>query len=308
MRDSIIAVGRRVLEVEGQALLDLADVLKVSFTESVELILRASGHVVVCGIGKSGIVGQKISATLASTGTPSFFLHPAEAFHGDLGRVRSDDVMLLLSNSGETEEVSKLVPFFKVAGCSIISITAKDSSTLAQSADVHIRVSVSKEACALNLAPTSSTTAVMAIGDALAVALMEARGFEPEDFARFHPGGALGRRLLSKVDDFMIPAGEYPEVSPADGILEVIGAMSLARCNMCVVGSSGLITDGDIRRAIERNASNVTDLRASDVMTERPLSIQQGSRMDDALSLMESASVTGLLVVSGDKLVGIIQK
>ena len=307
MRNSIIDIGRRVLEAEGQALLDLVDVLQVSFTESVELILRSSGHVVVCGIGKSGIVGQKISATLASTGTPSFFLHPAEAFHGDLGRVTSDDVMLLLSNSGETEEVSKLVPFFKAAGCSIISITAKDSSTLAQSADVHIRVSVSKEACALNLAPTSSTTAVMAIGDALAVALMETRGFEPEDFARFHPGGALGRRLLSKVDDFMIPAGEYPEVSPADGILEVIRAMSLARCNMCVVGSS--IDNGRyIRRAIERNASKVTDLRASDVMTERPISIQQGSRMDDAYSLMESASVTGLLVVSGDKLVGIIQK
>ncbi|MFI5222342.1 MAG: SIS domain-containing protein, partial [Bacteroidia bacterium] len=239
-----------VFKIEAKSVSDLSDQLTEDFSKAVDAILNIRGRVVVTGLGKSGLIGRKISATLASTGTPSFFMHPVEAFHGDLGVVKNLDLVIGISYSGETEELLKLIPFFKTNKIKFIGITGNPGSTLAKNSDFHLNVKVYKEACPLELAPTSSTTATLAMGDALAVALMKARNFQPEDFAQFHPGGSLGRKLLTTVEDAMFKK-DLPMVKLSDSVKTVINTMSSGRLGLAVVIDqnkiTGIITDGDLR-------------------------------------------------------------
>lgn len=305
-----IEVARRVLGIEARALETLAQRVGAEFDSAVEAILATGGRTVICGMGKSGIVGRKIAATLSSTGTPSFFMHPGEAYHGDLGMVTPQDVFVSISYSGETDEVVKLLPFLKGNGNYLLAITGRPASTLARAADCHLDVSVAQEACPLQLAPTASTTATLAMGDALAVALMEARGFRPENFARFHPGGSLGRKLLARVEDEMVSDG-LPLVGPAASVLDVLHVMTAGRLGLAVVETGeapGVITDGDIRRAIERHEGRVFEVRAVDIMTRSPCVVAVGTRVEDALHLAERRGVSALLVVDQGRLVGIFKK
>jgi arabinose-5-phosphate isomerase len=305
-----IASAKRVLQIEASAVAALAGRLDAQFTQAVEQILSSQGRVIVCGMGKSGIIGRKIVATLASTGTPSFFMHPGEAFHGDLGMVTATDVFVAISYSGETEEVVKLLPFLKDNGNFLVAITGRPTSTLAQAADCHLDAGVAQEACPLALAPTASTTATLAMGDALAVALMEARGFQPENFARFHPGGSLGRRLLSRVEHEMV-AGELPLVdasSPMMDVLQVITRSSLGLAIVQTGSGHAIITDGDIRRALELHGREVFDKSAAELMTASPAHVSVGTRVEDALVLMERRRISSLLVLDGNKLVGVFKK
>ena len=249
---SFIEFAKEVFDIESRAISGLSNLLDDNFTGSVECILGGKGRVIVCGMGKSGIIGKKIVATFASTGTPSFFMHPGEAYHGDLGMVTRNDVFLALSNSGETEEVVKLLPFLKENQNTVISMTGNVNSTLARASHFHLNIKVHTEACPLQLAPTASTTATLAMGDALAVTLMRARKFQPENFAKFHPGGSLGRRLLHRVEDEM-QCDSLPFVSKDAGILDLIRTMTVSGLGLCVIEDKerGVITDGDIRRAIE---------------------------------------------------------
>src|ERR1700761_9435756 len=246
-------IAKRVFNTEIESLRLVADAIDDEFNRVVEAILNNNGKLIVIGIGKSGIIGKKIAATLASTGTPSFFLHPGEAFHGDLGMVEPDDLVILISYSGETDEVLKIIPFLKWNKNSIISITGNPNSTIAKNSDHHLNVCVTREACPLELAPTSSTTVTLVMGDALAVALMEAREFQHEDFARFHPGGSLGRKLLVKVKDLM-RKDNLPFIGEGASFTEVLLRMSEGRLGMVIVGDAGyvkgIITDGDLRRAL----------------------------------------------------------
>lgn len=302
------AAGRRVLEAEARGVSDLIDRVGPDFDAAVETVLASRGRVIVCGMGKSGLVGRKIAATLASTGTPSFFMHPAEALHGDLGMATDADCFLGISNSGETHELVALLPFLLDNGNQIIAMTGNPASTLARHATVHLDVSVAEEACSLNLAPTSSTTAALAMGDALAVAAMEARGFASENFARLHPGGSLGRRLLERVSDVMITC-DLPWVSEHDSILEVIRQMTRSRLGIALVATESgpaLITDGDIRRAVETHDRELFSLVASSIMTTDPLSVAPTTRMEDALGIMDARHISSLLVMSGDELVGVV--
>ena len=263
-------LARRVLRIEAEAVLALIDRIDSDFLQALRLILNCRGRVVVSGMGKSGHVGRKIASTLASTGTPAYFVHPAEASHGDLGMITRDDVLIALSNSGESAELLMIVPIIKRQGAKLISLTGNAQSTLAIEADVHLDAAVKQEACPLNLAPTASTTAVLALGDALAVALLDSRGFGAEDFARSHPGGSLGRRLLTHVRDVMRVGRAVPEVVPATTLPDAILEMSRGGIGMTAVVSPehrviGIVTDGDLRRAFARNL----DLRAltvSDIM------------------------------------------
>lgn len=305
-----IASAKRVLQIEASAVAALAGRLDAQFSQAVEQILSSQGRVIVCGMGKSGIIGRKIVATLASTGTPSFFMHPGEAFHGDLGMVTATDVFVAISYSGETEEVVKLLPFLKDNGNFLVAITGRPASTLAQAADCHLDAGVAQEACPLALAPTASTTATLAMGDALAVALMEARGFQPENFARFHPGGSLGRRLLSRVEHEMV-AGELPLVdasSPMMDVLQVITRSSLGLAIVQTGSGHAIITDGDIRRALELHGREVFDKSAAELMTASPAQVSVGTRVEDALVLMERRRISSLLVLDGNKLVGVFKK
>lgn len=302
---------RRVLAIESQALQSVSEHLDGAFDAAVDLILGGSGRVIVSGMGKSGIVGRKISATLASTGTPSFFLHPSEAFHGDLGMVTPEDCFLAISHSGETEEVVRLLPFITESGNGLIALTGRRTSTLAVAADVHVFAGVPREACPLQLAPTASTTAALALGDALAVALMEARDFRPENFARLHPGGSLGRRLLSTVDDLMQHT-RLPVVRPEADVLSVVGAMAEAGLGLAVVvGEHGLavITDGDIRRALKNAGKEIFSQTAQELMTREPVTVSAGTRSHDAFQLMERAGVAALLVTDPEgSLIGVLKK
>lgn len=305
-----IEVARRVLGIEARALDAVAQRVGAQFGEAVEAILATGGRTVICGMGKSGIVGRKVAATLSSTGTPSFFMHPGEAYHGDLGMVTPQDVFVSISYSGETDEVVKLLSFLKSNGNYLLAITGRPGSTLARAADCHLDVSVAQEACPLQLAPTASTTATLAMGDALAVALMEARGFRPENFARFHPGGSLGRKLLARVEDEMVSDG-LPLVGPAASVLDVLHVMTAGRLGLAVVETDeapGVITDGDIRRAIERHEGRVFEVRAADIMTRSPCVVAVGTRVEDALRLAERRRVSALLVVDQGRLVGIFKK
>ena len=296
----VLAAGRRALTIEAQAVAALSDRLDATFAAAVQAFLGCQGRVVVTGMGKSGHVAGKIAATLASTGTPSFFLHPAEASHGDLGMITRGDVVLALSNSGETAEVLTILPLIKRMGVPLVSMTGNPASTLARESDVHLDVRVPAEACPLNLAPTASTTASLAMGDALAVALLEMRGFTPEDFARSHPGGALGRRLLLRVEDVMRTGEALPAVQASTplsgGLLEMsrkgLGLTAIVDGDGRVLG---IFTDGDLRRTLDGQI-DVHRTAMSDVMTRGCKTIGPGELAAEAVRLMEQHRITGLLV------------
>lgn len=302
---------RRVLSVEARALDGLAAALDETFLAAVDTILRAKGRLVVTGMGKSGIVARKIAATLASTGTPSFFLHPAEALHGDLGMVTEGDVVLALSNSGETEELLRLTPAFRRMGVPVVAITGAPGSGLASAATVHIPVMVDREACPLGLAPMASTTAQMALGDALAAALMERRGFQAEDFARLHPGGKLGKRLM-KVSELMHAGGELPAVPPELPMQEVIYEISRKRLGVAVVAAGdgsvlGVITDGDLRRLLERQGGDLLAKTAGDCAVRGPATVGPDLLAAEALALLEKRKITSLVVTDASgKLLGVL--
>ena len=299
-----IGVGRRVLDIEARAVDCLKDSLDDSFSAACDLMLAARGRVIVTGMGISGHVGSKLAATLASTGTPSFFVHPGEASHGDLGMITPDDVVLALSNSGETAEVLAILPVIKRKGTALIGMTGRPQSALAQLSDVHLTVAVSEEACPHNLAPTSSTTAALAMGDALAIALLEARGFTPEDFAMSHPGGSLGRRLLLKVDDIMHAGEQLPVVASGTSLSEALLEMTRKGLGMTAITRddgtlAGIFTDGDLRRMLDRDI-DIRKATIDEVMVAQPITIEPGHLAAEALQIMESRKINGLMVCDQD--------
>ncbi len=304
-----IELARKVLRIEADAVSALADRVGAEFERAVEVILKRHGRVIVTGIGKSGHIARKLAATLASTGTPAYFVHAAEAAHGDLGMITPEDVVIALSNSGSSEEVLTIVPLVKRQGARLISMTGKPESVLARESDVHLNVAVAEEACPLNLAPTASTTAALALGDALAVALLDARGFGAEDFARSHPGGALGRRLLTHVSDVMRARAAVPSTAEDAPLTEALLTMTKGGMGMtAVLGANdmpnGIFTDGDLRRALEKGC-DVRSAKLADVMTRNPRSIGPEALAVEAAELMERMRITQLLVVDADgRLVG----
>ena len=296
---------------EAEAVQSLAGQLTDDFEKAVRAILATHGKVIVTGMGKSGLVGRKIAATLASTGTPSFFLHPGEAYHGDLGMIEAGDIVLALSNSGQTDEVLRLIPYLQECGNTVIAMTGNAGSTLAKNSTYHLDVSVKSEACPLSLAPTCSTTAQLAMGDALAVALMNERGFRAEDFARFHPGGSLGRRLLTRVGDGM-RSEHLPTASPSSRLGEVIITISDARMGVAVILDegkiAGIVTDGDVRRAMLKYGARFFDITADEIMTRTPKTVSVADRLTDAEQLMQDNKIHSLIVVDRDgKLAGIVE-
>jgi arabinose-5-phosphate isomerase len=308
--DRALALARDVLATEAAAILALSQRLAGPFVAAVDLMLRCRGRVVVSGIGKSGHVGGKIAATLASTGTPAFFVHPAEASHGDLGMITADDVVLMLSNSGETDELLLLTPHIRRQGAGIVALTGNAQSSLAQAADVHLDAAVDAEACPLGLAPTASTTAALALGDALALALLDARGFSVDDFARSHPGGALGRRLLTRVRDVMVSGDALPIVGSDATLLAAVTEMGGKGMGMTVICDQGgrvcgIFTDGDLRRSLSRGG-DIAQTPVREVMTRTPRMIGPDRLAIDCVLLMETPpKVTQLLVVDGEeRLVG----
>jgi arabinose-5-phosphate isomerase len=310
--ENSIDIAKKVLKIEADAVAALAERLDSTFEKAINIIFKSRGRVVVTGMGKSGLVGKKIAATLASTGTPAFFMHPAEASHGDLGMVTSDDVIIAISNSGETEELSGLIPFLKRFNVSLIAMTGSLNSTLAKSADVHLDVSVKEEACPLGVVPTASTTAALAMGDALAVALLVKRGLKQEDFAFFHPGGNLGKKLFIKVKDLMHTGNALPFVSPETEMTKAVVEMSSKRLGVAIVSDTsrkilGVLTDGDIRRGIEKWGKDFFDMKAGDVMTKNPKTISEDELAVKALAIMETHSITSLAVPDSDgKAIGVI--
>jgi arabinose-5-phosphate isomerase len=296
---SLIAAGRRAIEIEGRALAALLPRLDASFARACSICLACKGRVIVTGMGKSGHIAGKIAATLASTGTPSFFMHAAEASHGDIGMITREDVLLAVSNSGETAEVLLMIPHVSRLGVPLIAITGNAKSNLARAASVHLDVSVAEEACPLNLAPTASTTATLALGDALAVAMLEARGFTPQDFARSHPGGALGRKLLLHVADVMRTGEALPVVSPGASLAQGLLVMSKQGLGMCVVVENGkmrgVFTDGDLRRALDRQV-DVHRIQMHEVMISPGKSVQPQDLAAEAAHLMEKHRITALPV------------
>ena len=310
--DSSGAIGtaRALFDAYTGAIGRLDAALGSDFTAAIDMILGTAGHVVVCGMGKSGLIGRKIAATLASTGTPSLFLHPAEAIHGDLGMVRAGDVVILISNSGETEEIVRLLPALQRLDAQIIALTAVGASSMARAARIVLDISVDREACPLNLAPTTSSLNTLVIGDAIAVALMEARGFEVADFAMTHPGGSLGRRLLTRVRDAM-RSDELPFVSPEASMQDVILKMTEGRLGMALVGSAdhlvGIITDGDLRRLLVQGA-DLSVTMAGQVASASPLTIDGAQLMADAEARMQESKVQCLVVTDADGHVeGVVQ-
>jgi len=308
-----IKEAKRVLRVEAQSILDLAERIDENFSRAVELLYHCKGKVVLMGMGKSGLVGRKIASTFASTGTPAFFLHPAEGLNGDFGMLAKEDVIIAISNSGETRELLEVLPLIKRYGNRLITLTGNSSSTLAKGGDVHLDVRVKEEACPLGLAPTASTTATLALGDALAVALMEKRDFKKEDFAILHPGGALGKRLLLKVDDLMHTGKAFPTVSEKTLMKDAVFEITSKRLGVTAVCNAeghlvGVITDGDLRRALEK-FSDLFNREASEVMTKNPKWIERDALAAKAVQRMEEYSITSLFVFEkgGDKVpVGII--
>ena len=299
-----LELGRQTLSIEAAAVAALEKGLDGNFSQAVELILNSHGRVIVSGMGKSGHVARKIAATMASTGTPAYFVHPAEASHGDLGMITHDDVLLALSNSGESEELLSILPSVKRQGARLIAMTGAPASRLAREADIHLDASVDQEACPHNLAPTASTTAALALGDALAVALLDARGFGPEDFARSHPGGSLGRRLLTRVSDVMRAGNEVPSVSPSATIGEAIVAMSRGGLGLVAVldperRPCGIFTDGDLRRAFEKRL-DLQHGEIASIMHPSPHGISPQRLAVEAVEMMERLRINALLVVDDD--------
>ena len=298
---SILQLARDTLDIESAALQDLKSRLDERFVQAVNMMLNVRGRVVVTGMGKSGHIGRKIAATLASTGTPAMFVHPAEASHGDLGMIKLVDVVLGISNSGESDELVAILPVLKRQGVPLIAMTGGLNSSLARHADVVLDSSVAKEACPLNLAPTASTTAQLALGDALAVALLDARGFKPEDFARSHPGGSLGRKLLTHVSDVMRAGDAVPQVAPEASFPDLMREMSHKGLGASAVVDAhgqvlGIFTDGDLRRLIEKG-QDLRALKAGEVMHARPRTIRQDALAVEAAEMMEAHRITSILVV-----------
>ncbi|MEF1327660.1 KpsF/GutQ family sugar-phosphate isomerase [Vibrio sp. M260121] len=305
----IIKIAKDVIQTEVDGLIYMGAHIDSSFTQAVNAILTARGRTIICGMGKSGIVGKKIAASFASTGTPSFFMHPGEAFHGDLGMVKPEDVFIAISNSGETDEVLKLLPFLRDNGNYVIALTGKSGSTLAKNAHCHLDIAIPKEACPHQLAPTSSTTATLVMGDALTVALMESREFLPENFARFHPGGSLGRRLLSKVSDEMV--SEFPLVKESADFTSVVHAISDGKLGLVLVEVEqglAIITDGDVRKAMNANGKQVFDLKARDILTLNPAKISGSASTQSAYEVMENKKITSLIVVEDERVIGVLKK
>ncbi|MGH9203223.1 MAG: KpsF/GutQ family sugar-phosphate isomerase [Vicinamibacterales bacterium] len=299
-----LSLARKVLQTEAAAVLALADRLDARFAQAVALVRDCRGRVIVSGLGKSGIIGHKIAATFSSTGTPAFFLHLGEASHGDLGIIQSDDVVIALSYSGETEELTHVLETVKRLGTRLIAITGDTSSTLGQAADVAIDCSVSEEACPMNLVPTASTTAALALGDALAMAVLVEKGFKPEDFADRHPGGKLGKRLM-RVEQLMTTGDGLPVVHLHTAMRDVIYEMSRKGLGMTTVVDeesrlAGIITDGDLRRKMS-SASNVLDLTARDAMTANPVAIVRRTLAAEALALLEQRKITSIVVIDSDR-------
>ncbi len=298
-------IARNVLRIEAEALGALVERINDNFIDAIEIIYSCKGRVVVTGMGKSGIIGKKLTATLASTGTPALFLNPAEGIHGDIGMVTRGDVVIAISNSGDTDEIITLLPMLKRMAISIISMTGNPASLLASSSDINIDVSVKKEACSMGIVPTASTTAALAMGDAIAVTLLDRRGFCKEDFALFHPGGRLGRRLLLTVEDLMHKGDAIPSVDIETLMKEAILEISTKRLGITTVTDSesrlqGVITDGDLRRGLEKWGEDLFSLRAGDVMTHRPRTITGNILAAKALSIMEKYAITVLVVVDSE--------
>jgi arabinose-5-phosphate isomerase len=296
-------IARKVLEIEAQAVRDLRDRIDEGFDRAVAFLQGCAGRVVVTGLGKSGLIAQKVSATLSSTGTPSLYLHPAEAIHGDLGRIVKGDVVVAISSSGETAEVLALVPTIKRLGSPLIALTGDPASALASVAEVHLDVSIRQEACPLGLAPTASTTAALAMGDALAMAVLERRGFTVEDFAVLHPGGRIGKKL-ARVEDLMHRGEEIPRVPAGVAMKEVLFEMTRKRFGMTTVVDDsgrlvGVISDGDLRRQMERHGHTLLDRSAGECMTRSPVLIDRRELATRALDLMEGRKITSLVVVDG---------
>ncbi|MCD6080181.1 MAG: KpsF/GutQ family sugar-phosphate isomerase [Candidatus Omnitrophica bacterium] len=296
---SILKRIKQVLDIESQAIQNLK--VDESYIKAIELLYNTRGRVVLTGMGKAGIIAQKISATLASTGTPSLWLHPAEAVHGDLGRVTRDDVVIALSNSGETEEITKFLPIIKRIGACLIAITGNPKSTLAKYSDVVINAKVEKEACPFNLAPTASTTAMLAIGDALAIALLELKGFKEDDYALFHPAGTLGKRLLLRVEDIMRKGKSHPVVDEDTRVKDVLVKITQARAGSATVVNkegklAGVFTDGDLRRWLEKE-EDILDKKIKEVMTANPKVISEGKLAVEAGKIMQEYKIDELIVV-----------
>jgi arabinose-5-phosphate isomerase len=299
-RQPTLSLAREVLLLEASEIDALANRLDHHFTDAVNLILQCQGRVVVSGMGKSGHIGGKIASTFASTGTPAFFMHPAEASHGDLGMITAGDIVIALSNSGESDEILAIIPPLKRLGASIIAITGKDNSSLAKAADIHLSARVTKEACPLGLSPTSSTTVALALGDALALCVLDQRDFTAEDFARSHPGGSLGRRLLIHVSDLMRTGDKAPRVDANASLSEGLLEMSRKGLGLTAIVDAdnkpiGIFTDGDLRRAFEQNV-NVANSSIADVMHQNPLTIHRDKLAIEAVEIMEQRKINGLLV------------
>lgn len=304
-KELIIKNGKQTFEIEIEAMKRAMNSLDDSFAKAVEIILGCKGRVVVIGMGKSGLIGKKIAATLASTGTPAFFMHPAEGMHGDLGMLVKGDVVIGISNSGETEEMKVLLPLIKRLGSKLIAIVGKKDSTLGRESDCILDASIEKEACPLNLAPTASTTVALALGDALAVALVECRGFKAEDFAMFHPSGSLGKRLLTTVDDLMHKGNEVPKVYESDTVEKAVQEINEKKFGCTAVMNdknelTGIITDGDLRRALTKY-NTVQNLKVSDIMTHNPKMIKKHELAAKALHIMEEYKISSLFIIDNNK-------
>jgi len=310
-KNNTLAIAQRVLRIEADAIAGLVERLDARFEKAVDLLHRCTGRVVVTGVGKSGLIGRKIAATLASTGTPSLFLHAADALHGDLGVMAAGDVLLAISSSGETQELVELIEPAKRIGVQIVAMTSNPRSTLATASDVVIDIAVKQEACSLNLAPTASTAAALAMGDALAIALYDRRGFKEEDFAALHPGGRLGKKLR-RLESLMHSGAELPRVLPNTPMPDVIYEMSRKGLGLTAVTEPdgkllGIITDGDLRRVMQRRKENVLDLAALDCMTKKPVTMLGTELAASALRLMEKKKITSVLVVdAADQLLGVV--
>lgn len=307
---NVIDVAKKCFQEEAQAILNLIPKLDDNFTKAIELIIESKGKFIVTGVGKSGHIGAKIASTLASTGTPAFFVNPLDAFHGDLGMIGKGDVVLAISNSGQTDELLRFIPLLRERNIPIISMSGNPASLLAKYSDCHLNVSVDKEACPLNLAPTSSTTATLAMGDAIACALMTVRNFQAKDFAQFHPGGSLGRRLLSRVKDYMT-SDNLPIVRRESKISDTLLQISRTKMGIAVVVENeeilGVVTDGDIRRTMQRDQDRFFQLTVKDLMNNSPKTIKEDAKLSHAEEIMRQHNIKSLIVVNDEnKLVGVI--
>ncbi|MBZ7964852.1 KpsF/GutQ family sugar-phosphate isomerase [Campylobacter sp. 2457A] len=305
-----IEIAKEVFKIEAESIFDLTSHLNEDFNQAIQFIIQAKGRCIVSGMGKSGHIGAKIAATLASTGTPSFFIHPGEALHGDLGMMTPEDVLIAISNSGETEELLKIIPVIKRRKITLIAMTGNLNSTLAKQADVCLDISVKKEACPLKLAPMSSTTATLVMGDALAAVLMKMKNFKPDDFALFHPGGSLGRKLLTKVKDLMV-SKNLPIVHPDTEFNDLVNVMTSGKLGLCVVIENeklvGIITDGDLRRALKMSDKPRFDFKAKEIMSDNPKVIDADAMASEAEELMLKHKIKEIVVGKEGKVVGIIQ-